>query len=518
MDKYMWSQSDMMDEKMWSQSEMLDEYMWSQSTTDGFLGGSLAPMATDVVDDSVHSHSPMMPSSRALGSRTGRVQVSSSTPSRGATSIARIDQTDRASRSKSQVLLNISAVPGGEMGRHPSFDIAAVEKPLQVQRLLHEGGHGRSTRSSRKRDRSHDPPVVGNSRVESPYSSDSVYSEDSDYGSNKRSRSNSPVNVQRFVRRSGSPSLSPACDGSRKGQAPRRRSSDLQEYERWHCPYGCGKFYRTTSTRSVHAHRKTCHMRPDFKSLMSAREGLMAQLLNASSSSDPSFTGARIEALREELSTVERQLEGDHDNQSQTQGDSKNGRRKQRRRRGRGELSEREKWYCPLDRCHSFYKKTSTRSISNHLKECGASRGLTFTPKELKAKQKEGRAHGRRGPLLRETPNTGSPPHSPNLSYQLAPPSTASATHSPSPSFAYQARLQPPPVHFEQHRKEMHEKMLDLSQIDHPLPPFYVDAAAHQFQNLDLNSKPLLQPMFEATSLMYRPIVEKQTVYTYKID
>lgn len=44
----------------------------------------------------------------------------------------------------------------------------------------------------------------------------------------------------------------------RRKNKPRRSSSELQERERWYCPFGCGKFYKRTSTKSVSSHRALC--------------------------------------------------------------------------------------------------------------------------------------------------------------------------------------------------------------------------------------------------------------------
>jgi hypothetical protein len=48
---------------------------------------------------------------------------------------------------------------------------------------------------------------------------------------------------------------------SKRKQKKRRRSTDLAEHEKWVCPYGCGKYYRNTSTRSIHKHVQDCTMR-----------------------------------------------------------------------------------------------------------------------------------------------------------------------------------------------------------------------------------------------------------------
>jgi hypothetical protein len=39
----------------------------------------------------------------------------------------------------------------------------------------------------------------------------------------------------------------------------RRRSAELAAHEKWVCPRGCGKYYRTTSTRSIREHAATCN-------------------------------------------------------------------------------------------------------------------------------------------------------------------------------------------------------------------------------------------------------------------
>mmetsp|Transcript_29566 Transcript_29566/g.51917 ORF Transcript_29566/g.51917 Transcript_29566/m.51917 type:complete len:241 (-) Transcript_29566:170-892(-) len=46
-------------------------------------------------------------------------------------------------------------------------------------------------------------------------------------------------------------------------QPKRRPSCDLREEERWYCPYGCGKFYRKSSTISIKTHTKKCPYKPD---------------------------------------------------------------------------------------------------------------------------------------------------------------------------------------------------------------------------------------------------------------
>lgn len=45
--------------------------------------------------------------------------------------------------------------------------------------------------------------------------------------------------------------------GKRK-QKRRRRGDELAAHERWNCPNRCGKFFRSTSTRSIHKHKAIC--------------------------------------------------------------------------------------------------------------------------------------------------------------------------------------------------------------------------------------------------------------------
>ena len=50
--------------------------------------------------------------------------------------------------------------------------------------------------------------------------------------------------------------------GAGKRKRKKRRSAmDLSENERWNCPFGCGKFYRNTSTKSIHSHLQECPRR-----------------------------------------------------------------------------------------------------------------------------------------------------------------------------------------------------------------------------------------------------------------
>ena len=43
--------------------------------------------------------------------------------------------------------------------------------------------------------------------------------------------------------------------GKRK-QKKRRKNAELLEHERWNCPNGCGTFFRSTSTKSIHRHKR----------------------------------------------------------------------------------------------------------------------------------------------------------------------------------------------------------------------------------------------------------------------
>lgn len=43
----------------------------------------------------------------------------------------------------------------------------------------------------------------------------------------------------------------------------RRRTHELLAKERWNCPFGCGTFYRNTSTLSIKKHKMGCHQNPD---------------------------------------------------------------------------------------------------------------------------------------------------------------------------------------------------------------------------------------------------------------
>lgn len=52
-------------------------------------------------------------------------------------------------------------------------------------------------------------------------------------------------------------------EATKRKQKKRRRSTDLSEHEKWMCPYGCGKFYRNTSTRSIHKHVLECTLRTE---------------------------------------------------------------------------------------------------------------------------------------------------------------------------------------------------------------------------------------------------------------
>jgi hypothetical protein len=230
-------------------------------------------------------------------------------------------------------------------------------------------------------------------------------------------------------------------------QAPRRRSSDLQEYEKWHCPFGCGKFYRTTSTKSVHAHRLSCTFRPDFKQLAldhmllknkiavlvqrmdDVRSGVSSELVKAVGpmnftdanvfatslssscrlevlsnspaspvySSPPSTNQVVVSVLEQQhaalqahLIEMERVLNLD----PSTADKRRVAGRKQRPRRSRGDLSEHEKWHCPYADCTMFYKKTSTKSISNHLRRCAlAPSGDELGIDELKHLRRQGMRH-----------------------------------------------------------------------------------------------------------------------------
>ena len=53
----------------------------------------------------------------------------------------------------------------------------------------------------------------------------------------------------------------PPGDGKRK-QKTRRKSHELAAHERWNCPFMCGRYFRTTSTKSIHLHRMSCPSRP----------------------------------------------------------------------------------------------------------------------------------------------------------------------------------------------------------------------------------------------------------------
>jgi hypothetical protein len=53
--------------------------------------------------------------------------------------------------------------------------------------------------------------------------------------------------------------------------ARRRAPGELAEHERWNCPWGCGKFYRLTSTESVRKHTNTCSQRPSTEDELKQR-------------------------------------------------------------------------------------------------------------------------------------------------------------------------------------------------------------------------------------------------------
>jgi hypothetical protein len=48
---------------------------------------------------------------------------------------------------------------------------------------------------------------------------------------------------------------------SEKKQKKRRKSHELAPHERWNCPYGCGRFFRSTSTKSIQSHKITCPLK-----------------------------------------------------------------------------------------------------------------------------------------------------------------------------------------------------------------------------------------------------------------
>jgi len=67
-------------------------------------------------------------------------------------------------------------------------------------------------------------------------------------------------------------------------QKRRRKPSELTEKERWYCKYGCGKFYRRTSSRSIAEHSMRCHKRPaDADSTGSSKDTKGKGIINGSS-------------------------------------------------------------------------------------------------------------------------------------------------------------------------------------------------------------------------------------------
>lgn len=46
-----------------------------------------------------------------------------------------------------------------------------------------------------------------------------------------------------------------------RGVRKRRKAHELLDNERWNCPHGCGKFFRKTSTLSIHKHKLQCPLR-----------------------------------------------------------------------------------------------------------------------------------------------------------------------------------------------------------------------------------------------------------------
>ena len=55
-----------------------------------------------------------------------------------------------------------------------------------------------------------------------------------------------------------------ATDGTQAHPRRRRKSKDLPERERWNCPSGCGRFYRSTSTVSIQKHKFECSLLRNF--------------------------------------------------------------------------------------------------------------------------------------------------------------------------------------------------------------------------------------------------------------
>eukprot|EP00467_Chlorarachnion_reptans_P008950 CAMPEP_0114499536 /NCGR_PEP_ID=MMETSP0109-20121206/7473_1 /TAXON_ID=29199 /ORGANISM="Chlorarachnion reptans, Strain CCCM449" /LENGTH=443 /DNA_ID=CAMNT_0001677117 /DNA_START=267 /DNA_END=1598 /DNA_ORIENTATION=+ len=50
--------------------------------------------------------------------------------------------------------------------------------------------------------------------------------------------------------------------GNKRKRKKRRSALDLEDAERWNCPFRCGKFYKNTSTKSIHNHLEECTNRP----------------------------------------------------------------------------------------------------------------------------------------------------------------------------------------------------------------------------------------------------------------
>mmetsp|Transcript_41276 Transcript_41276/g.68957 ORF Transcript_41276/g.68957 Transcript_41276/m.68957 type:complete len:469 (+) Transcript_41276:153-1559(+) len=76
-------------------------------------------------------------------------------------------------------------------------------------------------------------------------------------------------------------------------QKRRRKPSELTEKERWYCKYGCGKFYRRTSSRSIAEHSVSCHKRPaDADSTESSKAAKIPGTIKVRGASSVTFTSA----------------------------------------------------------------------------------------------------------------------------------------------------------------------------------------------------------------------------------
>lgn len=150
----------------------------------------------------------------------------------------------------------------------------------------------------------------------------------------------------------------------------RRASTELGEHERWNCPFGCGKFFRSTSTRSVRRHRENCPIRPSDAHIAVIKNAIARYGYGTEDEVFRSIPG---------LQQIPYQVLKDQINGHMEASSSRLCRRPQRRRRDNHELEEFEKWYCPNTFCGKFYKKTSTRSITRHIQECVPTQ-LQFNP------------------------------------------------------------------------------------------------------------------------------------------